>query len=1417
MDAAQFQLLLETFNKQQKHMMSEIIKTLSPKNDDTAVNFSSICPFENYDAKQEKFTCYMERFENYVAMKNVKEDEKKAQLLCVSIGSIHYNGLAAYLGPEKTIKSLQYKELVQAFIQMLVPKKSTVLSQHYFLNLYQKERQSIAEFVATLQRDLAECDFNVKCTDCDKIISISDVFLRAQFIRGLRENWLREQLLQSNITTFDDLLTKAITLESSKIDSKELTKQIMNSNLDYGTSEVQKITTSNHRSRFDGSRDKFHNRGFSQTSTSISRNRSHSPTHRNRSVSRNRTNINYQELGIENLCFRCAKSNHRVSKCRIRRHEVKCELCNKDGHVSKVCITTLMKNLKSNRGNGNRTYSTNTISNTFPENNNVQTYGVNSIESEVRICDLFEVTADSDKFFVTVFLNNIPQRFEVDSGARFSLLAEDDFKKLNLNIPLEPSSIVFRSYSDHSIQPVGKISVTATFNGKQIQDAIYIVPPGHSPLLGRSWIRGLGIELKEIDKTMNLTSLPVSIYSITTLNNVIDEFPNIFEEKVGCVPKFEVNLELRPNVKPIFTRERVVPYSLRARVEKELDSLESAGIITPIPLSDWGSPLVVIPKPDGGVRLCVDYKCGVNDRLVSANFPINRIEDVLNNLCNSRYFCKLDLFKAYLHLKVNEESSKIQTITTHRGSYTMNRLSFGIKTAPAEFNRILSQILKGLPKTEAYFDDLIVHGTTKEECLHNLRLCLRRLSEFDLHLNKSKCVFLETTIDYLGHVIQFNKICKSPEKVRAVSEMSQPTNVDELRRFLGLITYYSKFIPDFSTISYPLRCLLQKGKRYVWTRECEAAFIKLKIELCSDRVLIPFDPNLPLILTSDASPTGVAAVLSHMINGEEKPIAYASRSLTSSERNYSQLDREALAIVFGINHFYNYVFGRHFLLVTDNEPLTRIFSHNKALPQMTSARLLRYASFLSGFDYSVKFKKGKDNQNVDCLSRAPIKHKIDTHDSIGEEVNQLCTQTVFQISSEHITFQTIQIETSEDPELKQIVSDLQCTSTDSAYTLHNGVLYWQDRIVIPSNLREKVLTELHETHIGIMKMKQLARRYVYWPRIDSDIEKLVKSCEQCALIKSSPKKVALHSWDEPTENWERIHIDYAGPLEDYYFLICVDAKSKWAEIQISKEAPTTLSTIRLLNNIFVSHGYPQFLVSDNATIFHSAEMQSYCSQNGIFQKFIAPGYPATNGLAERNVQTLKTRLRTAKEDNTSMHEKVQNILLRYRATPLACGQSPSELYLNRKIRIRLDAIFPPVLSPNSIEEMKPVRSISVGERVRVRFFENNKNIWKFGEVIKKLGKLHYIVKLDESGRTLKRHINQLCATRVPKKRVTFGPVNVFDIPRIPQRRNVEDPVPPMCDVAGPLVDRPVTLPDVPVIRRSTRQRRVPARFHDYII
>jgi len=375
----------------------------------------------------------------------------------------------------------------------------------------------------------------------------------------------------------------------------------------------------------------------------------------------------------------------------------------------------------------------------------------------------------------------------------------------------------------------------------------------------------------------------------------------------------------------------------------------------------------------------------------------------------------------------------------------------------------LDQILAKLDGIITYFDDIIIYGKSIEQTYQRLINCLNKLKEYNLHVNRQKCHFFKEEISYLGYVISHNKISKCPKKVEAIIRIKRPINPEEVKRFLGMTTYYSRFIPNASTITHPLRCLLRENTNFRWTTACEAAFIKLKEEIASNRILMPFNPKLPLTLACDASPTGIAAVLSHIVNGIERPIAFASRSLTPAEQNYSRLDREALAIVFAVDKFFMYTYGRKFdlQLITDNRPLTRIFKHDTNLPPMTAVRLLRYTTFLQSFDYVIKHRKAEEHIHVDCLSRALLATTSGMIESIcNQEVKKLRDQSINQILTITLNHQTLMIETRKDVELSKLKNDLQTGKVvDPEITIEDDVIFKRNRIMVPGSLQPIVLED----------------------------------------------------------------------------------------------------------------------------------------------------------------------------------------------------------------------------------------------------------------------------------------------------------------------------------------------------------------------
>ena len=440
-------------------------------------------------------------------------------------------------------------------------------------------------------------------------------------------------------------------------------------------------------------------------------------------------------------------------------------------------------------------------------------------------------------------------------------------------------------------------------------------------------------------------------------------------------------------MKPKFCKPRTVPFALKDKVEKELDRLESLKIISPVQHSKWAAPIVPVVKKNGMVRLCGDYKTTVNQAIQIESYPLPRVEDLFSDLSGGKFFTKLDMSNAYLQLPMQEQSKEYLTINTHKGLYRYNRLPFGVSSAPAIFQRTMETLLQGLSGVSVYIDDILVSGPTIKEHLQNLSQVLERLGKAGLRLNRAKCSFLQPRIEYLGHVIDAEGLHPTEDKIIAIREAPKPKSITELRSFLGIINYYSKFLPHLSTKLSPLYSLLCKQARWSWGPEQDSAFQAAKQALQEDSLLVHFDSSKDIVLACDASQYGLGAVLSHILeNGEERPIAYVSRTLNSAEKKYSQLEKEGLAIVFGVTKFHNYLYGRHFQIESDHQPLSYLFNESRGIPQMASARVQRWALTLSAYHYTIKYKAGKKLGNADALSRLPHPVTVPEDKCLPEEL-----------------------------------------------------------------------------------------------------------------------------------------------------------------------------------------------------------------------------------------------------------------------------------------------------------------------------------------------------------------------------------------------------------------------------------------------
>ena len=791
-------------------------------------------------------------------------------------------------------------------------------------------------------------------------------------------------------------------------------------------------------------------------------------------------------------CYRCGKTGHPPDKCYFK-HQ-KCRVCHRKGHIAKVC-----RNQGLSHGNPSSSSSH------LPTRKNPQMQkwkrssgsraGYVEAEEEGQAPTLqhdgtlFALTHSQDTpITLTPLVNGVQFPMELDTGATVSLASEEVWKEHFNACPLEPCMTLLRTYTGERLQVLGQLTVDVKYEDQEAKLPLLIVPGNGPALWGRSWLSTI---------RLNWATIKFVTQGIRPL---LALYPELFKEELGTLRDVEIELTLVEGAVPRFKKPRPVPYALRGTVERELERLENLGVIEKTKFSHWAAPIVTVPKPDGGVRICGDYKVTINPVLEVDQYPVPKAEDLFATLAGGEKFTKLDLSHAYQQVLLSEESRQYVTVNTHKGLYRYNRLPFGIASAPAIFQQTMEKLLHGISGVTVYIDDILVTGQTDEEHLHNLNQVLERLQHYGLRLKRGKCSFMQSSVRYLGYLIDKEGLHKTPEKVQALLQKPAPKNVKKLRSFLGLVNYYGKFIKNLSTIIQPLNHLLQHRTRWFWSKECQCAFETLKEKMASSEVLVHYDPSLPLKLDCDASAYGVGAVLSHTFpNGDERPVAYASRTLTQTERGYAQIEKEALSLIFGVKKFHQYLYGRKFLLVTDHKPLLTILGPKKELPTLAAARLQRWAVLLSAYQYDIEFRSTDRHSNADGFSRLPVPPSQTKQDVAPSSVFNLT-----QIACLPIDADGLQKATREDTLLSRVVNYVQRgwpSSVDSELkpfwnkrmelSIEAGCLLWGMRVVVPRVCQQAVLEELHAGHPGIVKMKSLARIHVWWCGIDKDIEQLV--------------------------------------------------------------------------------------------------------------------------------------------------------------------------------------------------------------------------------------------------------------------------------------------------------------------------------------
>lgn len=839
----------------------------------------------------------------------------------------------------------------------------------------------------------------------------------------------------------------------------------------------------------------------------------------------------------------------------------------------------------------------------------------------------------------------------IDSGADVSLIKHSVVKTLNGNIRQDGQVRAFSGLGSKAVYTIGVCDLIIVLPTLTLEIDFYVVPDFTVPgdvdviigwdVLSRPWIRveknldGLELHYRQVNAPLVLTIKDFSCIRIDQpgldkdVKWQLEALLMTYRSKTpDHITTGEMTIKLKDDT-PVAYRPRRLAYEERAQVKRIVSELLCDGIIRESS-SDYASPIVLVRKKNGEVRMCIDYR-DVNKKVIRDRYPLPLIQDQINALCSAKYFTTLDMKSGFYQMKIEENSKRITAFVTPDGHFEFNRMPFGYVNAPSIYQRAIDKALGPLKGTKAfvYLDDVLVPSETIENGLKYLEEVLDALSVAGFSLNYAKCVFFALETEYLGVVLSGGTIRPSPRKVDALTRAPAPVDVKGVRQFMGLAGYFRRFTKNFSQVAAPITALLRKNRSFEWTPECERARQLIVQTLTDSPVLRIYNPDLRCELHTDASAVGLGAVLMQKENGIAQPIAYYSRRTTDYESRYHSYDLETLAIVEAVEHFRVYLYGVPFTVYTDCNSVRAT-----ALKKDLHPRVARWWIKLQDFDFTIEYRPGHKMGHVDYLSRNPV------NEECALKVCALKTLNIRKLSSD----KTLREYQNSDPFCLEIFNS---PESNADYDVVNNIVVTKTKptkcfVPIAARLLTMRLYHDESSHIGWDKCIQKMREDLFWPRMGQCLKKYIANCRACVLGKShTGRRSGLWQHGEkPKDILDTWHIDHAGPLVKSkgctQILVIIDAFSKLCRLQpIPKK--TSEDSIRALVAVFEELGRPKRIIADRATAFTSITFQNFLDEQKVKLHHIATGMPRGNGQVERLMRTVFNLLRpslTSESENT---------------------------------------------------------------------------------------------------------------------------------------------------------------------------------------